>query len=232
MILTIHRTKFGRNRLIIKAWKLFPGFYIYSHFLNMLNSLKKVSLLISLVTGFVVLACNKQDEYNPNLYFSKTLQDSIVKQSIRYSAKLPPQATHETKFNSEFNGYYNKAFQEYDFRRCYPIPNDSGYYFLMTRKARSIWPAREAIGGKLKVNGTTRVTDYEEVFRTWKMTEDTLNTRAFELFELMVKGKDLEPYRSKHKGDRYIEFPDDRFYFDRTKKRWSDRLADSLRLHL
>jgi hypothetical protein len=196
------------------------------------KSLKNVSFFISLVIGVVLLACSKQDEYNPNLYFSKSLQDSILKQSTRYSAKLPAQATHETKFNSEFNGYYNKAFQEYDFRRCYPIPNDSGYYFLMTRKARSIWPAREAIGGKLKVDANTRLIGYEEVFRTWKMTEDTLNIRAFELFDLMLTGKDLEPYRSKHKGDRYIEFPDDRFYFDKEKKRWSDRLADSLRLNL
>ena len=187
---------------------------------------------IFLVSGFILallVQCSRKDSYLPALYFSKAAQDSIVKQCIRYSAKLAPQATHDTKFSHAFDWYYEKAFEEYDLRRCYP-EQDSNYYFLMTRKARSIWPAREAIGGRFKVNGSLQVVDYEETFRTWKMAEDSLNARAYELFDLMVTKKDLTPYRSKYKGDRYIEFPDDRFYFNRERKTWRDRLADSLKI--
>jgi len=108
--------------------------------------------------------------------------------------------------------------------------SDGSYYFLMTRKARSIWPAREAIGGKLKLDKELKLQEYEEIFRTWKMTEDSLNQRAFELFDLMVEEKDLTVYYSKFKGDRYIEFPDDRFFFDKKERKWKDRALDSVRL--
>src|SRR5689334_21715712 len=94
------------------------------------------------------VACTQQDKYNPDLYFSKDVQTSLIKQSVRYSAKLAPSATHENKFNAEFNEYYDRAWLETDFRRSFPEDGKT-YYFLMTRKARSIWPAREAIGGKL-----------------------------------------------------------------------------------
>lgn len=171
----------------------------------------------------------KNDSDQRDLCFSGKEQASIIRQSIYYSVKLPPGATQQTKFNSEFDGYYDIAFKEYDMRACRP-GKDSSYYFLMTRKARSIWPAREAIGGKIKVNSQHKLLDYEEVFRTWKMTEDSLNTRAFELFDLMVQGKDLTPFLSKFKGDRYIEFPDDRFFFDKESRSWRDRALDSVKI--
>jgi hypothetical protein len=164
----------------------------------------------------------KKDDYNPDRYFSKKEQTSIIRECVYYSAKVPPGATHETKFNQEFNTYYDLATQEYDMRACYQ-DKDSAYFFLMTRKARSIWPAREAIGGKFSVDHKTKLLDYEETFRTWKMTEDTLNTRSFELFELMIKGKDLTHFQTKYKGDRYIEFPDDNYSFDKATKRWRSK---------
>jgi len=180
---------------------------------------------------FLILACtfqcSKSDSSQPERFFSKDQQTAIIRQSVLYSVKLPPQATHETKFNHEFDWFYDLATQEYDIRALKMAP-DSSYFFLMTRKARSIWPAREAIGGKLKLDAHLKLRGYEEVFRTWKMTEDTLNSRAFELFDLMVKGKDLTPFQSKYKGDRYIEFPDDRYYFDRQSRRWRDHDFDSL----
>jgi hypothetical protein len=176
----------------------------------------------------IVLANGCTSGTNPDKFFTKDQQTKIIQQSVRFSTKLPPGATHETKFNPEFNPYYELATAEYDIRAC--APESDGYYFLMTRKARSIWPAREAIGGKLKIDKDYNLLDYEEEFRTWKMTEDSLNARSMELFDIMVKGKDLTPYRSKYKGDRYIEFPDDRWYFNKTDKRWRDRLLDSARV--
>jgi hypothetical protein len=185
------------------------------------------SLAHSFLWFLLMIPSCKNDSNQQDLCFSEKEQASVIRQSIYYSVKLPPGATQETKFNSEFDGYYDIAFMEYDMRACRP-GKDSSYYFLMTRKARSIWPAREAIGGKFKVDSQHKLLDYEEVFRTWKMTEDSLNTRAFELFDLMVQGKDLTPFLSKFKGDRYIEFPDDRFFFDKKSKTWRDRALDSL----
>jgi hypothetical protein len=67
---------------------------------------------------------------------------------------------------------------------------------------------------------------YEEVFRTWKMPENVLNERYPVLFDKMVKGESLEPYYSKNKGDQYIEFPDDRFYFDAQTRTWNDKVFE------
>lgn len=189
--------------------------------------MKTSTRLYFIITSLALASCNQQKKYGPDLYFTKEVQSSIIEQTVRYSAKLAPLATHENKFNEEFSEYYDKAADETDFRQCFP-DGDKSYFFLMTRKARSIWPAREAIGGKITVDENNKLADYEEVFRTWKMTEDSLNDRAFELFDRMVKKEDLTPFRSTYKGDRYIEFPDDRFYFNTEKKRWSDRLMDSI----
>jgi hypothetical protein len=192
----------------------------------MINLLLKSLPSVALIALF---ACNSGNKYSPDKYLSKEEQASLIQQSVHYSAKLAPQATHETKFNGEFDWYYDVAAKEYDLRELYPA-DDNSYYFLMTRQARSIWPAREAIGGKLIVNKNNNLVDYDESFRTWKMTEDSLNERAFFLFDLMVKGEDLNPYRSKFKGDRYIEFPDDRYYYNTTENKWKDRIADSLNI--
>ncbi len=180
--------------------------------------------------SFVFAACATPNR-NPEKCFTPEVQNKVISQSVRYSAKLAPQATHETRFDTAFNWYYNLAAKEYDLRACMQ-DHDSGYFFLMTRKARSIWPAREAIGGKLRLDDQNNLVDYHEAFRTWKMTEDSLNTRAFELFDVMVKGKDLTPYHAKFQRDRYIEFPDDRSFWDPKEKRWRDRfLIDSLRVN-
>ncbi|MDH4089896.1 MAG: hypothetical protein OEV74_12745 [Cyclobacteriaceae bacterium] len=169
----------------------------------------------------------KKALHNPDTCFSKEQQASIIAQTVRYAERLPPAATHETKFNAEFDWYYSLAVEGYDFRACSP-ELDSTYYFLMTRKARSIWPAREAIGGRLKVGPQNKVAGYEEIFRTWKMAEDSLNSRAFELFDLMITGEDLTRFQTKYQGDRYIEFPDERFYFDKQSRRWRDRELDKM----
>ncbi len=184
--------------------------------------------LAFIVISFLITTCSKTNDNKPENCFSPERQAKVIAQSVRYSAKLAPQATHETKFDTTFNWYYDLAAKEYDLRACRQ-GTDSSFFFLMTRKARSIWPAREAIGGKLRLDENERLTDYYEEFRTWKMTEDSLNDRAFELFNLMVKGEDLTPYRSKFKGDRYIEFPDDRSFWDSKEKRWKDKFViDSL----
>lgn len=175
---------------------------------------------------FWLQSCTEKDPYNPDRYFSKAEQSALIKQSVRFSAKLPPEATHVTKVDPTFDWYYDVAANECDLRAC-ATAKDGTYYFLMTKKARSIWPAREAIGGIFKVNSETRLIEYEEVFRTWKMAEDSLNARALELFNVMTKENDLTPYLSKNNGDRYIEFPDDRFFYNKKEHKWIDTAFDS-----
>ena len=60
------------------------------------------------------------------------------------------------------------------------------------------------------------------------MESDSLKVRGAMLFDRMVKGKDLSLFYSKFQGDKYIEFPDERFSFDKKLKLWHDDAMDTL----
>ena len=69
-----------------------------------------------------------------------------------------------------------------------------------------------------------KISDYEEVFRTWKMVPDTLAKREMILFDKFVRGESLTPYETKNSGGvEYIEFPDERTYFDKQAKQWKSK---------
>jgi len=174
-------------------------------------------------------SCSK-GRYNPDTYHSKQEQDKILRKTLYYSTKLPPGATRETRFDEKFNWYYDKAREEYDIVR-YFVSDSGEEYFLMTRKARSMTPMREGIGGKLKLDDKGGLAEYEEIFRTWKMPADTLAKRGAFLFDKMIEGKDLTMYYSKYQGDRFIEFPDERIVFDKKEWVWEDAQMDSLGIH-
>jgi hypothetical protein len=88
----------------------------------------------------------------------------------------------------------------------------------------------EGMGGKIQYGDDGKIVTYEEIFRTWKMPKDTLVVRGAFLFDRMVTGKDLSLYYSKFQGDKYIEFPNERFIFDKATRTWRDLVMDSLKL--
>jgi hypothetical protein len=179
--------------------------------------------LILILLTFTVFSCAKN--YDPANSLTKVQQDSLIYSVIRYSAKLPPNSNHDIKFDPQFDKYYKAVATDYDVRAY--VKQGDEYYFLLTRAARSITPMRESIGVKMKVVGDS-IAAYEEVFRTWKMPEETMNERFPVLFEKMLNGESLEAYYPKSTGDKYIEFPDGRFHFDKTERKWRDELYDSL----
>lgn len=147
---------------------------------------------------------------------------------VRYSGKLSPEATHETKFNPEFNWYYDKAVKECEILYCHLNAEDSMYSLLVAREARSITPMKEGIALRIKLNKNDGLEIYDEVFRMWKMPMDTLRVRGKFLFDRLVKQEDLSLYHSKFQQDRFIEYPNDRFKFDAHSKRWKDLELDSI----
>jgi hypothetical protein len=192
--------------------------------MGLFSFLPDMNKVLIFLFALILLGC-KNDEYSPDKYLTADERQKLLQQVVRYSEKRAPHATALNRFDTIFNWYYDKAVKEYDVRRYY-IDKTGEHYFLFTRAARSITPMREAIGGKLRVENDS-LTEYEELFRTWKMNEDSLNTRAFELFDKMINGEDLTKYGPKYQGDRYVEFPDDRFYFDKERRMWRDRVMEA-----
>lgn len=167
-------------------------------------------------------------QYQPERALSAVQQRQFIESIVRYYTKLAPEANHENKFNPEFDWYYNRAIDESQLWAYHQNP-DSSVYFLVARKARSITPMKEGIAGQVKVDARGNMIVYKEVFRTWKMTEDSLKIKGLFLFDKMVHGEDLMPYTPPVTGDRYIEFPDGRrFFFDEAARRWRDRELDTL----
>jgi hypothetical protein len=186
--------------------------------------MSKLLFLLTLIM-MTFVAC-ESPEYASDQYVSKEQADKLVTQIVHYTAKMPSGATHETKFDKEFDAYYEDVSHDYDIR-SYFVDADSMHYLLMTRAAKSITPMREAIGIKLKPGKVDTFAWYEEVFRTWKMKDEILQERYPVLFDRMVKGQSLESYYSKSKGDQYIEFPDGRFYFDTQQRKWRDQVLEA-----
>lgn len=140
---------------------------------------------------------------------------------IRYVSKAPDNVKGEDRFKPEFDEYYQENAS-----RCllelYTVQGEY-HYFLVTQPAPSLVEKRNATGGRFVLNDKGEITEYEEIFRTWKMPPQELREKSEVLFSELLAGKSLERYYAKHAGDQYIEFPDDRTYFDKESRSWKFR---------
>ncbi len=103
------------------------------------------------------------------------------------------------------------------------VDSTTGFtYFMVTRAAKSLYEKRIAIGGKLKTDSADSLIHFEEIFRTWKMTEDQLKPKSALLFRLMIEGKDLSPWYPENSGaEEYIEFPNSTITYDPQLRKWT-----------
>lgn len=196
---------------MVEGPDLFRAFYFCA--------MKKLNGLFILVL-LTAIACGEGNGSDPNDHMSEFEQKGLMTEVVHYAAKLPPNATHKTKFNSKFDEYYSSVAADYKWVSMKPGKN-GGYFYLITRPARSINPMFEGIGGYFKIENDSLV-EYDEVFRTWKLPQEDLDVKGKMLFDRMVEGKDLTIYYPKFTGDQYIEFPDGRYAFDKQKRVWID----------
>jgi hypothetical protein len=181
--------------------------------------LKKISsiFLIGLLS-LSVCSCVQEEKYNPATYLPEDEYHQFLMKISRYVAKLPKRVTHEQKFDPKYDLYYQQEMQQYKLQHYY-ISADSTHYFLVNRPAPSLYDKRVAIGGKLKYN-KGEITEYEEVFRTWKLKEEELNRKGEVLFAAMVEKGTVDEYLPDNTQEDWVEFPDSRNYFDKDSRRW------------
>jgi hypothetical protein len=183
--------------------------------------MNKRGSLFSLVL-LVAIACAKSaDSGDPADHLNEFERKGLMMEIVHYAAKLPPQATHQNKFESRFDEYYSNVALDYKWLSL-KSKDGGGYWFLVSRPARSITPMVEGIGGYFKVEKDTLV-EYDELFRTWKMPEEVFLPRGKMLFERMVQGKDLSIYYPQFTGDQYIEFPNGQYVFDKERRMWASQ---------
>lgn len=166
----------------------------------------------------VVGACSSKKEYAVSAHLTPQQQDEMMWKIIRYVGRAPEGLSFDERFYPAYDSFYQEQVRLHKFDAFYK--EGSTHYFLVSRKAPSLVDKRVATGGTFVLNGD-RIDDYEEVFRTWKMVPDTLAKRELILFDKLVRGESLKPYETKNSnGVEYIEFPDERTFFDKESRQW------------
>jgi hypothetical protein len=171
-------------------------------------------------------ACGRtSDKYNAQRQLSEKEQRQLLLTTIRYMGHLPKKGTHETKFDAVFNEYYSQLALDYTVEAYYK--KDGYEYFLASRIAPSLKVKKVAVGVKMKRNPDGQLEYYEEVFRTWRFEVPEMLEKGLMLFDKMVNGEDLSPYFPQNSGaEEFIEFPDEKVFFDIEEKRWKVKGSD------
>lgn len=156
-------------------------------------------------------------------FFSKKEQEAFKHNIVRYYEGLPKKATHETKFDSIFNAYYETKAAENDFLFCHKNENGE-IYFAVAKIAPSLTLKKVATIGKVSLDNNNKITYYEEICRTWKMSEEELNEKTTMLFQKIIQGKDISSFYTKNSQPKFIvEFPDDLTYYDTQLRQWKNK---------
>lgn len=181
-----------------------------------------VRLFPFLFLACIAWSCRFEKDYRTSSHLTAQEQEAVMQQIIRYVARSPEGTAPEQRTESRFDDHYAEQRRLHRLDAYYV--DGATHYFLVSRVAPSLTEKRVAIGGRLERNKTGEITYYEEVFRTWKMEPDTLSRRSQFLFDRMVREEDLTGYYSSKTGNTdYIEFPDDRTFFDTRQRIWRTR---------
>ncbi len=172
-----------------------------------------------LVAAAACVACGPADRYKPEASLSLTEQEQFLYSISRYTAKLPKRVTHQDKFDARYDGYFRQEMKSYKVEGYYVGP-DSTHFFLISRPAPSLREKRVAIGGRLRYDAKGNLARYEEVFRTWKMEKEALARKSRILFDTMIKTGNVDDYLPHKTEEDWVEFPDERNYFDVADRRW------------
>lgn len=173
--------------------------------------------------SFIILACSNKPNYDPSSSLNGKEKDEFVWKIIRYAAKAPDGLLYEERFYPAYDSFYRYQASRHRLE-AYFVNDNNEHYFLLSRPAPSMVEKRVAIGGKVVFDKKGNLSEYEEIFRTWKLIPDTLKRRSYMLFDKMVRNQDLTSFLTKNsKGEEYIEFPDDLNYFDKEKRRWMQK---------
>lgn len=176
-------------------------------------------VFIFLISTLLLFSCRFEKDYQPGSHLAAQQQEELMQSIIRYVARSPEGILPEQRMDGRFDSHYEEQRRLHRLDAYY-VDSDV-HYFLVSRVAPSLMEKRVAIGGRLERDNSGKITYYEEVFRTWKMEPDSLARRSLFLFDRMVRDEDLTQfYTSKTGNTDYIEFPDDRTFYDTNQRIW------------
>ena len=185
----------------------------------------KIKFIYSLFILVLFYSCQKEPQrILPSDYLTVAQLESFKYEIIRYTDKLAKNATHETKFESQFDSIYQLKAKSAELYHYYVEEKSNEIYFAIARIAPSLKVKKVVTVGKLTKDADGKIVSYEEAFRTWKMEIPELKTKTKLLFEKYIDGEDLTLYYTKNSnGEFYIEFPDDHTFYDKNTRKWQSK---------
>jgi len=183
------------------------------------------SFVLAICVVIILIGCGGDKGYDPDSTLRPNQKDEIMMMIVRYVTKAPENVDVTEKFDKKYDDYYQQRASQCKLEQYYIQGDDQ--FFLISQPAPSLIEKRNATGGKMKLGENGKLIEYQEIFRTWKMIPDTLRLRSYFLFKKMVKGESLEPFLTKNSnGVEYIEFPDDRTFYDKDSREWKTTPSD------
>lgn len=155
------------------------------------------------------------DPYHIDQHIPGHQQDTLMTEIVTYMGVKPKHANWQTRHEAQYRKFYAAQAQQFSFYRYY-IDQEGYHYFYIIRPARHALGNRRAVGGRYKMDSLFILTQYEEVFVTHVMEEETLKKMANELFTALIHNE----YGDLLQNRLIIEWPDDRLKYDLEKKEW------------
>lgn len=188
-------------------------------------------ILSSILFVFLALSCqstSEEIEFLPTNTLSEQEQHELLTDLVRFYGRLPAKATHETKFDEEFDEEYQITIGLHRVDFYFHDEITGSEFLLLSRPARSLHDRRVAIGIEIE-RENRQLIHYKEHFRTWRMEPVELLTKSEYLFSKLVQRKSLEAYYPENSGvEFYIEFPNADTFFDTETRTWRAVSGSSL----
>lgn len=182
--------------------------------------MNRFSITIVLIILTMVVALCTPDAIEVDTQLNDTQKEELQYRISRYAGRLAPKATWENREDAAFDEHYKQEAASLLPQFYHHDRKSDREYFLVTRIAPSIHEKYVALGGYYVLDENGTITDYEEVFRTWRHLKPDLMPRAEMLFRKMIKNEDLSAFYPEVTGDQYIEFPNSEVYYDKELRRW------------
>ena len=195
---------------------------IFTHLSSFMLALRLfVCIVFLLIFATSCLQNSEKKRYNPNAYLSQAEKDSLMVDIIARIYALPEnmrQYNHQ-RTEAPFRNYFANQLPKFQLK-LYHIRPDSVHLFYVIRPARNAKGYNRGVGGKFKRCGK-RLCDFEEVFVTPYMPDDSLMIRGEELFHELVKSGNVNMYLE---NPLFVEWPSQMSKYDKKKMEWVYRI--------
>ncbi len=198
-----------------------------------MNSFLKVSYIIRLpllIALFLLLlsACLQTKEqriYNPDTYLTQADKETLMVDIISRIYTLPEnmRSLNNQRTELPFRRYFAAQLPKFQLK-FYHITPDSTHLFYVIRPARNAKNYNRGVGGRFK-KCNNQLYDFEEVFVTPCMPDDSLLIRGEELFREFVKSGNVNMYLM---SPLFIEWPNEMSVYDKKKMEWVYRVNNDI----